>query len=380
MSGGLRKRPHRPYEVRVPSTTVRDTEVSYRALGALTWILDQAEGWDIRSEQMATTGKRSDGTGPRGKPHKREGREAIRTALRELAAAGYYRLERRRMLDGTMTMGTAVSFTPVDSWAEQAALFGQKAVPVVEQPDGSYWVRYPDGTLQPDDWPAPNQQPSDVETPDPAAASRPPQGDDVSAGENTSGPPAPENPSPVPPGPRNPAPGKAASGEPASGNTSPLVSTSMSGFHKGEETSPPPPTAAEVEAADPPAKDQDQSVDEVLTAAPHWSRQTLVATLAEPDMADRARRDPAAFRAAVLAVATGRYGHTASPRRLLEAGPWWADAHGIPRQTPAPPRSPAQTCGCLRGVILVEEVVDGIPTGKDRPQPCPACSPTAVAA
>lgn len=97
--------------------------------------------------------------------------------------------------------------------------------------------------------------------------------------------------------------------------------------------------AGEVEAEEVPSSEEGPDlVDQVLAAAPHWSRATLTEVLAEPDMLDRVRRNPSAFSTAVLAVAVGRYGHTASPRRLLEAGPWWADAWGVPRQSPGPDR------------------------------------------
>ncbi|MER5301286.1 hypothetical protein ABT039_17690 [Streptomyces lasiicapitis] len=136
---------HRPFYVTVESATVRDTRISYRALGLLTYCLDQADSWQVRSEQLAH------GEG-------REGRDAVRKALHELAAHGYYRLERRRFLDGTTAMGAAVSRFPVEQWAQDYVTFGKKLdVPVIEQQDGSFRVRYPNGDLGPDGF-----------TPDPA--------------------------------------------------------------------------------------------------------------------------------------------------------------------------------------------------------------------
>ncbi|MFK0290716.1 hypothetical protein ACIQU6_09585 [Streptomyces sp. NPDC090442] len=128
----------RTYYVHVESTTVRDHRLSYRALGVLTYCLDQHDSWCVRSEQLA----RGDG---------REGRDAVRKALHELAAHGYYRLERRRYLDGTTAMGAAVSEYPVEQWAQDYRTFGGKLdVPVVEQEDGTFRIRYPDGTLHSD--------------------------------------------------------------------------------------------------------------------------------------------------------------------------------------------------------------------------------------
>ncbi|MCX4677590.1 hypothetical protein OG413_20170 [Streptomyces sp. NBC_01433] len=124
--------------VTLESTTVRDTRLSYRALGLLTYCHDQADSWQVRSEQLA----RGEG---------REGRDAVRKALHELAAHGYYRLERRRFLDGTTAMGAAISRYPVEQWARDYLTFNKKLdVPVVEQEDGSFHVRYPDGSLRPD--------------------------------------------------------------------------------------------------------------------------------------------------------------------------------------------------------------------------------------
>ncbi|MGI5337639.1 hypothetical protein ACQEVS_09710 [Streptomyces sp. CA-181903] len=141
----------RPLFVTVESATARDTRISFRALGVLTYCLDQADSWNVRSEQLA----RGEG---------REGRDAVRKALHELAAHGYYRLERRRFLDGKTAMGAAVSVYAVEQWAKDYITFGKKLdVPVVEQPDGSFRVRYPDNTLGPDGFAVdPDARPDDV--------------------------------------------------------------------------------------------------------------------------------------------------------------------------------------------------------------------------
>lgn len=199
VTAGLRKRISDQH-VRVLRRVVRDTRISFRALGILAWLLDRPDGWVVRAEQISREGQRPDGTTADGTTHAREGREAVRTALRELAAAGYYRLERRRMRDGSIAMGNAVADEPVPSWAEQWQVFDGKAVPVVEQPDGTFLVRYPDGTLQPDDWPAP----------DPAASDK----TAAQTGDRFSGP---GGTGAVLSGPGFPAPG-----EPAPDNTAPL--------------------------------------------------------------------------------------------------------------------------------------------------------------
>ncbi|GAA5070302.1 hypothetical protein [Streptomyces similanensis] len=163
--------------VTMASSTVRDTRLSYRALGLLTYLLDQKEGWQVRSEQLT-------------KGEGREGREAVRTALRELAAKGYYRLERRRLRDGKCAMGTAVSSTPVEQWVTDHKIFSSKkdpAVPVIEQDDGSFMIEYPDGTLGSDGFPpdpddeepadapesAPDEEPATEDEPPATPARRP---------------------------------------------------------------------------------------------------------------------------------------------------------------------------------------------------------------
>lgn len=129
------RRNRRHHYVSVESATVRDHGMSFRALGLLTFILDQSDEWKVRSEQLS-------------KPEGREGRDAVRKALHELAARGYYRLERRRFLDGTQAMGAAVSEFPVEQWAADYKTFaGKLDIPVVEQADGSFRVRYADGSL-----------------------------------------------------------------------------------------------------------------------------------------------------------------------------------------------------------------------------------------
>lgn len=204
--GGLRKRvkPFTP----VPNDTIEDWTLSFRALGLLTRILRMPEGFVIRSEQLANEGQ---GKKLRGRESNREGRGAVRTALRELALGGYYRLEKVRTLKGAFVMQNAISEDPDLLWAEQAAIFEGAAVPLYEQPDGSLMVRYPDGTMHPDGFPPPEQVTASSEAP-PAGD---PEDQDDDAGD-----PAPPGTGFRSPGFRSPV--KAASGEAASGDSVPL--------------------------------------------------------------------------------------------------------------------------------------------------------------
>lgn len=153
-------RVNRRHYVNVDSQTVRDDSLDYRALGLLTYLLDQSEGWQVRSEQLS-------------KPKGREGRTAVRASLRKLASAGYYRLERRRLLDNSIVMGTSVSEYPVPQWIEDDKLFcttKDPAVPVVEQEDGTFLVAYPDGTFGSDGFTVPvndEEPPADLDEPEP---------------------------------------------------------------------------------------------------------------------------------------------------------------------------------------------------------------------
>ncbi|MFJ4084857.1 hypothetical protein ACIP2Z_38690 [Streptomyces iakyrus] len=163
----------RPKFVSIDSKTVRDTSISYRALGLLGYLLDQKEGWQVRSDQL------SKGEG-------REGRGAVRTALRQLAEHGYYRLERRRLRNGKCVMGTAISEYPIEQWIQDHEIFStasDPAVPVVEQEDGTFLVEYPDGTFgsdgfEPDPPLGEEEPPADPEPEDDeesaAAAEEPP--------------------------------------------------------------------------------------------------------------------------------------------------------------------------------------------------------------
>ncbi|MGL5816634.1 MAG: hypothetical protein ACRCYR_03655 [Phycicoccus sp.] len=147
MGGGLRKR-RTGFFVQVPRDTIRDVSLSFKARGLLAYLLDMPDGWDVRSEYLATQSNK-------------DGRDAIQTGLKELRIRGYHRLERRRLRDGTLVMGTAISETPVAEWVEQNRIFDNKPVLCIQLPDGSFKVKMPDGALVDDGFESVDQAESD---------------------------------------------------------------------------------------------------------------------------------------------------------------------------------------------------------------------------
>lgn len=70
----------------MPNATITDERLSYRALGVLTYLVSRPDGWETDSDSLA------DG-------EKREGRDAVRRALRELEELRYlhrFRLQNTR--------------------------------------------------------------------------------------------------------------------------------------------------------------------------------------------------------------------------------------------------------------------------------------------
>jgi hypothetical protein len=79
-----------------------DTGLSFRARGVLSALLLLRPGTATGAEQLSNYGK--------------EGREAIRRAMAELAAAGYLRRELRVPLSGRIGNGIAVSPVSLPGW------------------------------------------------------------------------------------------------------------------------------------------------------------------------------------------------------------------------------------------------------------------------
>jgi len=75
-----------------------DDKLSFRSLGVLVYILSKPDDWTVRAEQLAKTHV--------------EGRDAVRTSLDELEAAGYLVRQSWRTADGTFASEAVVYDSP----------------------------------------------------------------------------------------------------------------------------------------------------------------------------------------------------------------------------------------------------------------------------
>ena len=95
-------RVHRSAHVRnftvLPNAVLQYRRLSYTARGLLADLLSRPDGWREDGQHMADTSP--------------QGRGAIRKALKELTDAGFYRVEKIRMPDGTIRTETHVYDTP----------------------------------------------------------------------------------------------------------------------------------------------------------------------------------------------------------------------------------------------------------------------------
>lgn len=134
LSPNLRKRVR--HYGKLPIETIRDWRLVHGALGCLLEIISLPDNWVVRADQLAA---------PRP-----QGRDAVASLLRNLARCGYYRVERRKLLNGQFQMGTAVSEESVPQWEAEYKEFDGKPIPLVEQPDGTFKVRRANGVLTDD--------------------------------------------------------------------------------------------------------------------------------------------------------------------------------------------------------------------------------------
>lgn len=92
-----------------------DQQLSYLALGLLTYMLSRPPGWAFHRDRLCR-GPEGDQVqvtaGLRRRRAAREGREAVARGLRELAAAGYYRTRKYQGELGRFGTVTEVTDTP----------------------------------------------------------------------------------------------------------------------------------------------------------------------------------------------------------------------------------------------------------------------------
>jgi hypothetical protein len=82
--------------------TVRDDRLSFKALGVLVWLLDHPDDWQIDTAQIGRLGRK-------------EGRDAVRSAMRELEDHGYVHRRKYRNERGQWVHETVVYESPLTS-------------------------------------------------------------------------------------------------------------------------------------------------------------------------------------------------------------------------------------------------------------------------
>ncbi|MFG2822636.1 hypothetical protein ACGFX4_24775 [Kitasatospora sp. NPDC048365] len=144
-------RVHRSAHVRnftvLPNCVLQYRQLSYTARGLLADLLSRPDGWREDGRHMADTSP--------------QGRGAIRKALKELTDAGYYRVAKIRMPDGTIRTETHVYDTP------------QLALPGATRPvSGEATTGRPD-TLPKDRYQEPSLPAEQTDQPEAASATEP---------------------------------------------------------------------------------------------------------------------------------------------------------------------------------------------------------------
>lgn len=90
----------------IPNAALEDTDLSWRATGILGYLLSRPPGWETDSIRLASS-----------RPGK-EGRDAVRTALTEIEAAGYLHRVKVRARGGQVTTEWFVSDHPLEHPSE----------------------------------------------------------------------------------------------------------------------------------------------------------------------------------------------------------------------------------------------------------------------
>jgi hypothetical protein len=103
----------------IPNALLEDGTLSLRARGLLSYLLSRPEGWETDSDRLA-----------RSVHARKDGRDAIRTALDELVVAGYIVRNRQQDARGRWTSTSFVYHEPVPAEARSGSLRGRR----VEKP------------------------------------------------------------------------------------------------------------------------------------------------------------------------------------------------------------------------------------------------------
>lgn len=318
----------------IPTHWMRDPRLPALGFRVLCFWVSHAVGYRVTVEQTVAEVK--------------EGRDAVYKAVKILDELGYVRRSQARGGGGNSTQGGSTKFGAVEYELGPAAF---------TQTYTRAWGRQPDPVEGQPTEPLPESQ--DAVPPE-----------DVSAGQTASW--------------------KAVSGKAVYGNPD---TKKEQGITNKRENPPPPkarkratrpatPAQAQEEAAEATLEEQYPGVDpafvaQVRAVAKHWHRRLIFETLAHPDVLTH---DPEAVRRAMLALAGGKYGGTNSPRRLIEAGPWWPDAYTFPElgHLPTSPTKPCTNPDCHRGRVTVTTPGPG-GQPKDTVVECPTCRPAATA-
>lgn len=111
---------HREGFTVIPNRILRDDLLSYRARGLLAYLLSQPNDWQISSRRLAIQSG--------------EGRDAVRTALRELMDVGYLELLKLQDHAGKWVTEYVVTDTP---WYFEAEPVDNDAEPVDKSKAGA---------------------------------------------------------------------------------------------------------------------------------------------------------------------------------------------------------------------------------------------------
>jgi hypothetical protein len=88
----------------LPTSTLEDARLSFRARGILAFLIAKPDTWVVRTESIAAAGK--------------EGRDAVRKAVQELKQFGYYRVVTEQLADGKLRRVTEV-YDTAQEWAAE---------------------------------------------------------------------------------------------------------------------------------------------------------------------------------------------------------------------------------------------------------------------